>query len=54
MDNHQADQLYENIDYIRGFKDALELILENSKVDIKEIHSKIQTHHLTNLKELFQ
>lgn len=63
MKDSQIDELYENIDYIRGFKDALDITLdflngsesiEKAAKQITEVYDKIQMHHLLNLQEIFK
>jgi len=62
MNENQADQIYENIDYIRGFKDALEWVLNKANAKetkeelveaIAKLFQEVQTHHLKNIDELF-
>jgi hypothetical protein len=51
----------ENIDYVRGFKDALEWILaQANKGTVKELidkasklHTSVSIQHLANVQELF-
>lgn len=58
---NQKEKLWKNIDYIRGFRDALEWCLAHANngtvkelIDkIAKLHTSVSVQHLANVQELF-